>query len=202
MMKVTNLQHFCTSSYINIFIIIGYLTLNDFKIVQESIWDARAEWFNLGLQLNVKIASLEAIQKTHKENCDTCMNTMLIEWLNQSDPPPTWSTLVVALRQQTVAQGRLANCIERRYLKHTSNNRKENHSNTVIARLGKHSHQNSGEPPGTAIKKPKIESNSVKLGPKIESQRTSTAATLGRHDTQHSDDESPDVKRQKLNKES
>ena len=116
---------------------------------------------------------------------------MLIEWLKRSNPPPTWSSLVAALRKPTVGQECLANNIEHQYL---SKDHEELHSNT--ARLGKHSHQSNGEPSETVIKKQKLESDSEKLGPKIGSN---TSTMLGRHDTQHSDDEGPDVKRQKPN---
>lgn len=165
--------------------------MDDLKIVKDSVWDARAEWFDLGLQLGVNVPSLVAIQTKEKDNPDRCITPMLMEWLKQSNPPPTWSSLVAALRKPTVGQEHLADNVEHQYL---SKDHKEPHSNTAIARLGKHSHQSNGEPSGTVIKKQKIESDSEKLEPKIGSN---TSTMLGRHDTQHSDDEGPDVKRQK-----
>ena len=93
------------------------LTLDDLKVVQHSMWDARTKWFNLGLQLNVKPTSLVAIQQNNKEHTDACMNEMLIMWLNQSNPPPTWSSLVAALKQSTVGLGQLADSIECERLK-------------------------------------------------------------------------------------
>lgn len=121
------------------------------------------------------------------------MIQMLIEWLKRSNPPPTWSSLVAALRDPIIGQEHLADNIEHQYL---SKDHKEPHSNTAIAGLGKHSHQSNVESSGTVIKKQKLESDSEKLEPKIGS---STSTMLGRHDAQHSDDEGPDVKRQKPN---
>ena len=143
----------------------------------------------------MKPASLDAIRKNDKDNPDSCMTQMLMEWLKQSNPLPTWSSLVAALRKPTVGQEHLADNVEHQYL---SKDHKEPHSNTASARLGKHSHQSNGEPSGTVIKKQKLESDSEKLEPKIGS---STSTVLGRRDTQHSDDEGPDVKRQKPNEE-
>ena len=94
---------------------VGYLTLDDLNVVQNSSWDARAKWFNLGLQLNVKPSSLEAIQHKNKDHPDDCMTEMLILWLKQSNPRPSWSSLVAALKQQTVGQEDLADRIERQH---------------------------------------------------------------------------------------
>ena len=61
----------------------------------------------------MKPTSLVAIQWNNKEHTDACMNEMLIMWLNQSNPPPTWSSLMVALKQPTVGLEQLADNIAR-----------------------------------------------------------------------------------------
>ena len=75
--------------------------------------------------------------------------------------------------------------------------------------LGKHPRQNDSEPSGTVIiddgiatKKQKMDSNSEEQGPAIESQSTSTAIRLGKHQIQLSSDEGPAEKQQKPNKDS
>ena len=96
--------------------------------------------------------------------------------------------------------------IEHQYFKHDVS--EESH-NTVTA-LGKHPQpENSSEhtstlitDDGTSIKKQKLESDSEKQGPIIESQTTSTATKLGKHHIQRSDDEHQHIKQQKRSKES
>ena len=153
-------QHYCHNN-------VGYLTLDDLKGIQNSTWDARAKWFNLGVQLNVKPTSLEAIQQNNKDHPDKCMTEMLIVWLKLSNPRPTWSSLVTALKQETVGREDLADRIDRQHLKCTTIGSEESHTSTATG-LGKHPHQNDGEPSaaqitddGTPIKKQKIDSDSA-----------------------------------------
>ena len=187
---------------------VGYLTLDELKVVQNSIWDARAKWFNLGVQLNVKPTSLEAIQQYDKDP-DNCITKVLTVWLKQSNPRPTWSSLVVALKQQTDGLEELADRIERQHLKHTTSGNEESHANTAI-RLGKRPHQNDSESSAaqvtdddTPIKKQKIDSDSAEQDPdqETEPENPSTAARLGKHYSQCSDDKGPNIKRRKPNKE-
>ena len=115
----------------------------------------------------MKPTSLEAIQHKNKDHPDDCMTEMLIMWLKQSNPRPSWSSLVAALKQETVGQEDLADRIEHQHLKHSTNGSEESHAN-VNTRLGKHPHQNDGESSaaqvtddGSSIKKQKIDSNSA-----------------------------------------
>ena len=137
------------------------------------------------------------------------MTEMLMGWLKKSSPKPTWPSLIAALRQPTVGQEQLADDIECQYSKHITNGSEESKRHTISSavRLGKHPHRNNGEPAGPGIiiidnstpsKKQKMESNS---GADSESS-TRTTVNFGKHDSQHSDDEGPDVKRQKPNEES
>ena len=54
------------------------LTTNELKIVQNETWDARSKWKNLGLQLDLKINDLDAINVANRnvDDCFTCMLTL------------------------------------------------------------------------------------------------------------------------------
>ena len=86
--------------------------MQDRKLLKNILWEIRRKWFNLGDNLGVEIGTLEAIQKTHRDNVDDCFNALIIEWLKNSKPQASWSALVAALRLPTVGEAHLAEEIE------------------------------------------------------------------------------------------
>ena len=94
----------------------GPLTVNDLKKVLNSLWEARAKWMDIGIQLDMKVPSLQAINQNHNE-VGSCLRVMLTDWLNQIDPPPTWEALVDALKTPTVGCAQLAGTIEKTHCK-------------------------------------------------------------------------------------
>ena len=78
------------------------------------MWDAKGEWINLGLQLNIKERDLKVIQ-TDSENTKSCFREMLSTWLKMIDPPPSWEDLLTALEHCTVQCGDLAKKIRERF---------------------------------------------------------------------------------------
>ena len=94
----------------------GPLTVDDLKKVLNSLWEARAKWIDIGIQLDMKVQSLEAINHDHNE-VGSCLRVMLTDWLKQVDPPPTWEALVDALKSPTVGCAHLAGTIEKTHCK-------------------------------------------------------------------------------------
>ena len=84
------------------------LTEADLADVQRALWDGRAKWYNLGLELGLVPGTLDAIQQTNGNNVDNCFRSMLKEWLRKTERVPTWSSLARALREQPVGLGELA----------------------------------------------------------------------------------------------
>ena len=93
----------------------GPVTSSDLKDIINSVWEARAKWFHIGIQLSMNVSILEAIERNHHDQLDECLRTMLTEWLKQTDPEPTWEALVTALKNPTVGCGHLTDAIERTY---------------------------------------------------------------------------------------
>ena len=93
----------------------GPLTSSDLKDIINSVWEARAKWFHIGIQLNMNVSVLEAIKSNHHDQLDACLTAMLTEWLKQTDPEPNWEGLVTALKNPTVGCGHLADAIQRTY---------------------------------------------------------------------------------------
>ena len=93
----------------------GPLTSCDLKDIINSVWEARARWFHIGIQLSMNVAVLEAIKSNHHDQLDACLTAMLTEWPKQTDPKPNWEALVTALKNPSVGCGHLADAIERTY---------------------------------------------------------------------------------------
>ena len=75
--------------------------------------DLSAQWYLLGLQLKVKIGTLESIQAQFADPKRQLVE-MLKTWLTTSDNT-TWKALTNALRSQSVGASRLAVVLEKKY---------------------------------------------------------------------------------------
>ena len=85
----------------------GELNIKDLRKVQRATWEARAKWYNIGLELDVDPGSLDAIEGSNK-NIEDCFRAMLTAWLKMSQPKPTGAALAEALQSPTVGYGHLA----------------------------------------------------------------------------------------------
>ena len=68
---------------------------------------------NIGIELNIIKPDLDAIKATVQGgNPGDCLTEMLTLWLKHTNPLPTWSALVTALKQPTIGLQQLAKQIE------------------------------------------------------------------------------------------
>ena len=86
---------------------VGCLNPNDLRKVLRTIWEARTEWYNLGLELDITPDTLDAIEQANVLNPDRCFRAMLTKWLREHNQP-TWSSLAEALRSPAVGLSHLA----------------------------------------------------------------------------------------------
>ena len=92
----------------------GNLDPGDLRAVRTAIFSARAKWYDIGVELEVSPATLDAIQ-LDRGNAADCFREMLKEWLSSTSPPPTWSGLIQALSSAPVGEERLAEDIRKQY---------------------------------------------------------------------------------------
>lgn len=85
---------------------------DDLLTILTELYDARADWFNIGLSLKLSPGTLNAVKGPHKDPKD-CLRDMLLEWLNTLDP--SWEGVLEALRNPIVGRGRLADHLEVKY---------------------------------------------------------------------------------------
>ena len=86
------------------------ISLADLKEVTKQVWDARTEWFQIGINLKLKATDLTVIERRHRGDPDSCFSGMLESWLKGAESTATWKGLVVAL--QSVGMDRLADKIQ------------------------------------------------------------------------------------------
>ena len=81
--------------------------IKDLGKVQKVAWDARTEWYNIGLELNIDADTLDVIEDD-KKGIEDRFRAMLKTWLRTVQPKPTLEALAEALRSPTVGYGHLA----------------------------------------------------------------------------------------------
>ena len=71
------------------------LGLDDLGIVLNELFSCRDKWYNLGLQLKVKVEVLQKIETEYKNDYGTCLRQMLTKWLESGRG--NWETLCQAI---------------------------------------------------------------------------------------------------------
>ena len=89
------------------------LTLDDLGLLLEEVLDVSAQWYHLGLQLKVRIGTLDRIRVQFPDTRDQLLE-MLKTWFTTSDNT-SWNILTDALRSQSVGASNLAGVLETKY---------------------------------------------------------------------------------------
>ena len=77
------------------------LNESDLGEVYESVFHARARWYNIGLKLNLPSSDLEVLKNLSP---DEALREVLRSWLQRTNSAPTWSRLMEALRSPTMGE--------------------------------------------------------------------------------------------------
>ena len=87
--------------------------MDDLVCVMEEILDVSADWYDLGLQLKVRVGTLESIRAEFSAPRHQLRETLKV-WLTTGDNP-NWKTLIDALRSRMVGASQLAAALETKY---------------------------------------------------------------------------------------
>ena len=69
----------------------------------SELYEVRAKWYGLGVQLGMKTSDLDAFETQYQNNLDRCLIKMLSDWLSRTDPsPPSWQRVVDALSSPAI----------------------------------------------------------------------------------------------------
>ena len=106
------MQRLCIINY-RLFSTSDSLGTGDLANILQAAWKARVEWYNIGLALCISSDTLDVIKSENHHVVKDCFREMLKEWL-KSEPPPTWTELVEALKSPIVEYEELAEAITHR----------------------------------------------------------------------------------------
>ena len=85
----------------------------DLSTVRNELHDVRTKWLDIGVELKVKIPSLQSIEVKYNDPKD-CLREVITEWLKAGDHA-TWESLVDALRTRVIDEPKLAAELEAKY---------------------------------------------------------------------------------------
>ena len=89
-------------------------TLEDLSEVRGALFEARAKWYDIGIELKVSIGTLNTIREDFPHAAH-CLREMCINWLKRIDPSPSWAALAKALESPPVGEGHLAQQLRDKY---------------------------------------------------------------------------------------
>ena len=85
------------------------------KTLLNELCPVRANWYNIGLQLDIPHTTLDCFRQNYSDQSDL-MREMLKCWLKIAvDPPPAWEAVVTALRSPLVNEKKVADQLESKY---------------------------------------------------------------------------------------
>ena len=85
--------------------------------LRDALLEVTADWYTLGLRLDISTGTLNAIKATNHEKVDDCMNDMLQKWLGKY-PDRGWSDIITALR--AMERNDIANEVAMKYCNSTA----------------------------------------------------------------------------------
>lgn len=91
---------------------VSELRLEDLKVVLEEVYDVSAKWYILGIFLGMSESRLQEVRLRYSDP-PFCLREVIVMWLMSPNLPPTWGTLIDALRNVEV---RLAEELRKKYI--------------------------------------------------------------------------------------
>ena len=85
----------------------------DFNKIYETLFEARAKWYNLGLALGLDTGTLDSIKHNNKDECEACLREALKQ--QKHTTKLTWTEIIKALRSPTVEENIKADKLQRKY---------------------------------------------------------------------------------------
>ena len=86
-------------------------TIGDLATVRKVVHPARTKWYDIGLELELPVDTLDAIERSRGDDGDH-LRDILKYWLKRDAPTPTSKALVDALKSAPVGESRLACDVE------------------------------------------------------------------------------------------
>ena len=79
------------------------LTTHDMREVIETLWDYRAKWRLIGIQMGIEPGDLDAIGKSKKEDVEDALYEVTKQWLRSANPTPNRVMLTAIIESKCIA---------------------------------------------------------------------------------------------------
>ena len=97
------------------------LSSGDLKTLVNELHEVRADWYDLGVQLEIKTHDLDVFRLENQNDTKKCLRQMLSLWLLHEIPsPPSWERVVDALSSPAIDRPTVAERIRRTYCSQSS----------------------------------------------------------------------------------
>jgi len=96
--------------------IASHLGIHHLKDVHEELIGVSHKWYDIGLQLNLPVGTLDRIREQYSDP-QTRLREILKSWLVSVDPYPTWRALVKVLKRRAVEEHSLADELKAKHCK-------------------------------------------------------------------------------------
>ena len=97
------------------------LSSGDLKTLVNELHDVRADWYDLGVQLEIQTHNLDVFRLKNQSDTNKCLRQMLSVWLLHEFPsPPSWERVVDALSSPAIDRPTVAERIRRTYCSQSS----------------------------------------------------------------------------------
>ena len=93
---------------------IEQLGIDDLAAVRRALFDIRAKWYHIGVELGLPVGTLNAIRTQFTDLTD-CVTEMCTKWLQGTHPSPTWNDLIKAVESPFVGENCLAQKLRNTY---------------------------------------------------------------------------------------
>ena len=79
-----------------------------FKKVQSILWEARCQYYNIGIELDISPNTLDSIRSSQRGDVDNCFNEVIKAWI-KTQPKTPLETLQQAFRSPVIGYGLMVN---------------------------------------------------------------------------------------------
>jgi len=94
----------------------SHLGIHHLKDVHEELIGISHKWYDIGLQLNLPVGTLDRIREQYSDP-QTRLREILKNWLVSVNPYPTWRALVEVLKRRAVEEHSLADELKAKHCK-------------------------------------------------------------------------------------
>lgn len=113
---ITSYIDFFSSSGAYYFSQLKQLNHGDYAEVQEAMWEARSQWFKIGVRFHLDIHELNVIDMDNSGDVDKKFHKMLDAWF-RNGKNRTWKAICDVLRHNTVSMANLAEKVWAKFAK-------------------------------------------------------------------------------------